>query len=264
MNKKALTLSASLLFLAACQYSHVQTFDHKMPHAWEYVPIKYQEPQPVVQQEPKELKKFTLDAASLFDFNKSDISVKGTAQTQSIAGEIINNLPYVRSIHVSGYTDPIGNAEANRALSQARAQAVARVLESSGVPAKLIQTEGRGSSNLVVDDCNERFAKNKARRDECNMPNRRVEISVVGIPRQPGIPTMIDSKRYQPEPPKGSQPTVTTRPDGLIERIEPAPQPNLPVQVDTPEGTTPRISSQTQVRENGWVETVVGTQPVKR
>ncbi|WP_054617592.1 OmpA family protein [Neisseria sp. 83E34] len=264
MNKKALILSASLLFLAACQYSHVETFDHKTPHAWEYVPIKYQAPQPIVQQEPQELKKFTLDAASLFDFNKSDISVKGTAQTQSIAGEIINNLPYVRSIHVNGYTDPTGNAEANHTLSQARAQAVARVLESSGVPAKLIKTEGRGSSNLVVTDCNERFAKNKTGRDECNKPNRRVEISVIGLARQPGVPTMIDSKRYQPEPPKGSEPTVINRPDGLIERIEPAAHSKLPVQVDAPEGQTPRINSQTQVRENGWIETVVGTQPVKR
>lgn len=265
MNTRALALSASLLLLAACEHTYVKAFNRDTPQAWEYVPIKYQAPQPVVQPKPQELKKFTLDAASLFDFNKADISVKGTAQTQSIAGEISNNLPYVRGINVVGYTDPTGNDEANRALSLARARAVAQVLESSGIPTELIKTEGAGSSKLLVDDCTERFAKNKTERNECNKPNRRVEISVVGIARQAGVPVMIDSKRYQPEPPKSQQVQTVTRPDGLVERIEPAAQPQIPVHVDAPQGSaaTPRLEAgQTRVRDNGWVETVTGSRPV--
>jgi len=84
---------------------------------------------------------------------------------------------------VVGYTDPLGSTEYNQRLSVARANAVRDYMVSQGVPAGIIQTEGRGESDLKVTeaDCK---AQGKARRRSdliaCYEPNRRVEVRATG------------------------------------------------------------------------------------
>ncbi len=251
--KRLFLLAAPFFLLAGCEYSTVHVFDNQTPKAWEYVPAKVQPAAPAAptkQAEPpkptiQELKKYTLNSAPLFAAGKTELSVKGTAVVQTIAGEISNNLPSVRSVNVYDYTEPaVGKAPADDSLSQQRAQAVAAILQKGGVPAALIRTEGRGQRDLLVNDCAQRFKRDKAGRDACNLPNRRVLISVMGMPKQEGVATYIGSRRYQapakPEQPEtkpnnlgwveqtvqkvgasNTEPAVTRRPDGLIERIEP-------------------------------------------
>lgn len=250
---RLLLLTAPFFLLAGCEYSTVHVFDNQTPKAWEYVPAKIQPVAPTAKAEPaeppkptiQELKKFTLNSAPLFAAGKTELSVKGTAVVQTIAGEISNNLPSVRLVNVYDYTEPaVGKTPAADSLSQQRAQAVAEMLRKGGVPAALIRAEGRGQRDLQVDDCAQRFKRDKAGRDACNLPNRRVLISVMGVPKQEGVPTYIGSRRYQapdkaeqPETKRNNlgwieqtvqkvgasntEPLVTRRPDGLIERIEP-------------------------------------------
>lgn len=66
---------------------------------------------------------------------------------------------------VGGHTDSVGNAAANLALSQRRAQSVATYLASKGVDAKLMTTKGYGDTAPIADNAS---AEGKAR-------NRRIE-----------------------------------------------------------------------------------------
>ena len=89
----------------------------------------------------------------------------------------------LRSISIVGHTDPIGSLEFNQRLSVARANSVRDYLVSQGVPANIIQTEGRGPSELKITEAECRAqgkAKNRAALIACFEPNRRVEIHATG------------------------------------------------------------------------------------
>jgi outer membrane protein OmpA-like peptidoglycan-associated protein len=73
-----------------------------------------------------------------------------------------------RTVTIAGYTDNKGRAEANRELSQKRADAVRAYLQSKGVAAARLVSEGRGDSNPVASNATE-----AGRAD-----NRRVELTL--------------------------------------------------------------------------------------
>lgn len=72
------------------------------------------------------------------------------------------------AVRIVGYTDSQGAAEANRTLSQRRADAVLRALRDAGVDASRLSAEGQGAEAPVADNAT---AEGRAR-------NRRVEIVV--------------------------------------------------------------------------------------
>ncbi|MFP7722457.1 OmpA family protein [Lysobacter sp. A3-1-A15] len=74
------------------------------------------------------------------------------------------------SIRVEGHTDSQGQPEANRALSQRRADAVRQRLIDAGLPASRIRAIGHGDDEPVADNAT---AEGRAR-------NRRVEVLVGG------------------------------------------------------------------------------------
>ena len=79
----------------------------------------------------------------------------------------------VQRIEVVGYTDRIGSASYNQALSQRRAEAVRRALVDGGVAAEAIRAEGRGDAEPLVQ-CDQR---SQPALIACLAPNRRVQIS---------------------------------------------------------------------------------------
>ncbi|TCP90149.1 outer membrane protein OmpA-like peptidoglycan-associated protein [Cricetibacter osteomyelitidis] len=119
-----------------------------------------------------------LEAGALFGFNKSgynDILPNGKAQIQAFADKA-KAMPNISKITVSGHTDPVGSAAYNQALSQKRANTVKLALEKAGVTAPIVAM-GYGKAEPIVTTCD---AYQGTQRNQCNQPNRRVEIAVYG------------------------------------------------------------------------------------
>lgn len=101
-----------------------------------------------------------------FDTGSAKIAGDSGVEVDNIAA-IMNAYPEVK-INVEGYTDNVGNVDANKALSQARAEAVKARLLVAGINPDRIAAMGFGDANPVADNAT---AEGKAQ-------NRRIEISI--------------------------------------------------------------------------------------
>ena len=86
--------------------------------------------------------KVTLQADTLFDFDKSVIKPEGQAVLNNIAAQV--NSIKLEVVVAVGNTDSVGTDAYNVALGQRRATAVKNYLVSKGVPADRIYTESKG------------------------------------------------------------------------------------------------------------------------
>lgn len=112
--------------------------------------------------------KVTLQADTLFDFDKSIIKPEGQKVLNKLAADI-KSLKIEVAI-VVGNTDSIGTDAYNLALGERRAIAVKAYLSGQGVPSAKIYTESKGKSNPVASNATE----------EGRAKNRRVDVEVVG------------------------------------------------------------------------------------
>ena len=112
--------------------------------------------------------KITLQADTLYDFNKSDLKPEGKATLDKIAKDL--SKIKLEVIIAVGNTDSIGTDAYNMALGQRRAQSVKAYLTSKGVDGTRIYTESKGKSNPVASNAT---AEGRAK-------NRRTDIEVVG------------------------------------------------------------------------------------
>jgi OOP family OmpA-OmpF porin len=112
--------------------------------------------------------KITLQAETLFDFDKSNFKPEGRAVLNNLIGQLKN--VRLEVIIVVGNTDSIGTDAYNMALGQRRADAVRAYLITGGVSAEKIYTESKGKSNPVASNAT---AEGRAQ-------NRRVDVEVVG------------------------------------------------------------------------------------
>ncbi len=92
----------------------------------------------------------------------------GSSEALDQVAQLLKDNPDKR-IRIEGHTDDTGPASVNLRLSQERAQAVARYLESSSVSAAQLIAKGYGSTQPIADNATE---SGRAR-------NRRIEISYV-------------------------------------------------------------------------------------
>ncbi|KRG66479.1 membrane protein [Stenotrophomonas chelatiphaga] len=113
-----------------------------------------------------------LAADALFDFDSDELSAAGHRAVDAVLGQV-QRASEVQRIEVVGYTDRIGSASYNQALSQRRAEAVRRALVDGGVAAEAIRAEGRGDAEPLVQ-CDQR---SQPALIACLAPNRRVQIS---------------------------------------------------------------------------------------
>ncbi|MCL1960963.1 MAG: OmpA family protein [Desulfovibrionaceae bacterium] len=121
-----------------------------------------------------------LPADALFHFDRGGPGdlLPGGPHAIADAAARLNDLTYSR-IEVVGYTDRLGSAQHNAALSRQRAETVRAMLIERGVPAEGISAVGMGSRD-PVSHCG------KQSRDaliSCLQPDRRVEIVVYGAER---------------------------------------------------------------------------------
>lgn len=83
-----------------------------------------------------------------FDFASSALT-PGGQERAAVAAATLSGMT-LREIRVVGHTDRVGRPEANRRLAARRADAVARFLVESGVPADLIVIDGAGETGAPV------------------------------------------------------------------------------------------------------------------
>ena len=112
--------------------------------------------------------KITLQADTLYDFNKSDLKPEGKATLDKIAADL--SKIKLEVIIAVGNTDSVGTDAYNMALGQRRAQSVKSYLTSKGVDGSRIYTESKGKSKPVASNAT---AEGRAK-------NRRTDIEVVG------------------------------------------------------------------------------------
>ncbi|MDM0110775.1 OmpA family protein [Variovorax sp. J22R133] len=132
---------------------------------------------------PPPSRNIQIAADGTFAFNKAELTPVGRTRLDTALQELKAANFRPRSIVIVGYTDPLGSTEYNQRLSVARANAVRDHLVRQGVPANVIQTEGRGETELKVTeaDCKgQGKAKNRTALIACLEPDRRVEIRATG------------------------------------------------------------------------------------
>ena len=105
-----------------------------------------------------------------FAFDRAQIDDRGETALLDVA-KILQENPTVL-VDLEGYTDAVGNAGYNLALSQRRVEAVRRFLVEKGVELHRIQSIGLGDSRAVADN------KTKDGRDQ----NRRVIVKLFDLP----------------------------------------------------------------------------------
>ena len=110
--------------------------------------------------------KVTLQADTLFDFDKSVLKPEGIDALNNLVAQL--KTIKVEVIVAVGNTDSIGTDSYNMALGQRRADAVKAYLVSKGVTN--VYTESKGKSNPVASNAT---AEGRAK-------NRRVDIEVAG------------------------------------------------------------------------------------
>ena len=121
----------------------------------------------------------TIPAASMFGFNKSDMSEEGKVAVEEYINTLGPELTDAYLVLVVGHTDTSGDESYNQALSLKRAESVADYLISRGVEADALRVIGRGSKEPLVS--------NDTR--EGRIQNRRVDILAVAEVR--ALDTML-------------------------------------------------------------------------
>jgi len=119
----------------------------------------------------------TLDADTLFDFDKAVLRPAGRDALDEFSGKVKGIDAEV--ITVVGNTDRFGSEAYNQRLSERRAAAVKTYLVSQGIEPNRIQTEGKGETQPVTKAGQCAGAKS-AKVIACLQPDRRVDIDVVG------------------------------------------------------------------------------------
>jgi len=117
-----------------------------------------------------------------FDFDKYDL----TPEAQRVVAEAAAAYESdgMARVTVTGHTDTVGSAEYNQALSERRANAVAKELVANGVPADAIVTIGEGETNPLVPT-GDGVAEPQNRRVEIAMPTKPAPVAApVAAPKK--------------------------------------------------------------------------------
>lgn len=150
------------------------------------VPVSQPEPAPtpapIVTGGPEKpaFEKITLQAETLFDFDKAVLRPDGKKILDDEVVSKLKQYPQVEVILLTGHADRIGSDAYNQKLSQKRADAAKAYLVGQGVDASRIETAAKGEAEPVVpckDVKGKESGKNK-KLVECLQPNRRVVAEV--------------------------------------------------------------------------------------
>jgi outer membrane protein OmpA-like peptidoglycan-associated protein len=161
-----------------------------------------------------------LPESVLFDFGSSDLRADTWAAIGRSAAIVARS---DKPVVVEGHTDNVGSREANQALSEARAKAVAAALEHDGISASRITIRGYASEHPIADNSTE----------EGRTQNRRAEIRIV----DESVDKVLG--RVSKWPSGGASGAVSPEKQTTREASEPAhEQPAMPTQAATGENAS--------------------------
>lgn len=126
---------------------------------------------------------YTLQADTLFAFNRSDRAAMTDAGTRAIdllLANVQRDYSRIDRLHLIGHADPLGLPERNERLAIERANTVREYIAQTRLLQVPITAEGRGSREPVVRHCG---ASATPQAIACNLPNRRVAVEVTGVRR---------------------------------------------------------------------------------
>lgn len=147
------------------------------PPAAVVVPAPAPAPVAAVEAPKPVAERVTLDADTLFDFDKSTLRPAGQEALDAFAAGLRDVSPEV--ITVVGHADRFGSEAYNQRLSEQRAATVKAYLISKGVEPGRLVAEGKGESQPVTKSGECQGAK-RASAINCLQPDRRVEVEVIG------------------------------------------------------------------------------------
>jgi outer membrane protein OmpA-like peptidoglycan-associated protein len=113
-------------------------------------------------------KKIEISEKVMFETGKAEIKVDSHQLLKDVATVLREN-PSVSKLRVEGHTDSVGKDQANKKLSQDRADAVKAFLVGVGIDANRLEAVGYGEEKPVADNAT----------DEGKEKNRRVEFNIV-------------------------------------------------------------------------------------
>ena len=118
----------------------------------------------------------TLPGDINFAFGQSALTANGMQQLDALITSA--RAGNYAAVAITGYTDQIGSAAENLALSQARAQTARQYLIAHGLTDRPITATGAGATNLKVElaQCSD---KTGAALQACLADNRRVEVTLI-------------------------------------------------------------------------------------
>jgi OmpA-OmpF porin, OOP family len=121
--------------------------------------------------------KLTLDADTLFDFDKATLRPAGRDSLDAFVSKLRDINP--ETIMTIGHADRLGSDNYNQRLSERRVATVKAYMVSKGVESGRIYTEGKGETQPVTKagDC---AGPKSAKVIACLQPDRRVDIEVIG------------------------------------------------------------------------------------
>lgn len=122
-------------------------------------------------------RRVTLDADTLFDFDKAVLRPEGRLALDDFLVKIKDINPEM--IMAVGHTDRIGSDGYNQRLSEKRVESVKGYLVGKGIEPNRMNTEGKGEMQPATKAGECDGAKN-AKLIACLQPDRRVEIEVTG------------------------------------------------------------------------------------
>lgn len=121
--------------------------------------------------------KVTIDADTLFDFDKAVLRPEGRKTLDGFVAQLRDINP--ETIIAIGHTDRFGSDKYNQALSERRVGTVRSYLLDKGVSSSKLHTEGRGETQPVTKAGDCQGAKS-AKVIACLQPDRRVDLEVIG------------------------------------------------------------------------------------
>jgi OmpA-OmpF porin, OOP family len=140
-------------------------------------------PPAVVPVPPVVHERVVLSANVLFAFDRrglADLLPEGRGQLDQLVARLDRVYARVDRLELVGHTDRLGTEAYNAKLSTDRADTIKAYLQQQGVKADIVAV-GRGAAEPLPNlTCSQRT---QAALAACLQPNRRVEISITGLPR---------------------------------------------------------------------------------